>query len=47
MQGLVVLEPKISVINELKSGQPISTAELVARFTRLIVDGVRGAQPTN
>lgn len=43
MQGLVVLEPKISVINELKSGAPIATAELVARFTRLIVDGVRGA----
>ena len=48
MQGLVVLEPKISVINELRSGSPISTAELVARFTRLIVNGMRGAgrQPT-
>jgi AcrR family transcriptional regulator len=43
MQGLVVLEPKINVINELKAGAPISTAQLVARFTRLIVDGVRGA----
>jgi AcrR family transcriptional regulator len=43
MQGLVVLEPKITVINELKSGSPISTAQLVARFTRLIVDGMRGA----
>jgi len=43
MQGLVVLEPKISVINQLKSGSPISTAELVARFTRLIVNGMRGA----
>jgi len=43
MQGLVVLEPKITVINGLKSGNPISTAELVARFTRLIVDGMRGS----
>ena len=42
MQGLVVLEPKINIINDLKSGHPISTAELVARFTRLIVDGMRG-----
>jgi len=39
----VVLEPKINVINELKAGTPISTAQLVARFTRLIVDGMRGA----
>ena len=31
------------VINELQSGSPISTAELVARFTRLIVNGMRGA----
>jgi AcrR family transcriptional regulator len=48
MQGLVVLEPKISLINELQSGSPISTAELVARFTRLIVNGMRGTgkQPT-
>jgi hypothetical protein len=43
MQGLVVLEPKISILNELKSGSPLSTSELVARFTRLILDGMRGA----
>jgi AcrR family transcriptional regulator len=42
MQGLVVLEPKISVINELKAGPPIATAELVARFTGLIINGMRG-----
>ena len=42
MRGLVVLEPKISVINELKAGPPIATADLVARFTGLIINGMRG-----
>jgi AcrR family transcriptional regulator len=44
MQGLVVIEPKISLINTLKAGPPISTAELVARFTRVIVNGMRGSR---
>lgn len=42
MQGLVVLEPKIALINQLKGGTPISTAELVRRYTRLMLDGLRG-----
>jgi AcrR family transcriptional regulator len=42
MQGLVVLEPKIGLINAAKGGpQPLSTAELVRRFTALILGGMR------
>jgi AcrR family transcriptional regulator len=43
MQGLVVLEPKISLINQIKNGSAVSTTELVGRFTRLMVDGIRGS----
>ena len=42
IQGLVVLGPKIQVINEHHRGEPVSTHELVRRFTDLIVAGLRG-----
>jgi hypothetical protein len=42
-QGLVVLEPKIVVINAAKGGtEDLSTAAIIRRFTRLIVGGLRG-----
>jgi hypothetical protein len=44
MQGLVVLERKIRMINSLKGGADTSTADLVRRFTNLMVDGLRGRQ---
>ena len=45
VQGLVVLESKISLINTIRNGSPISTSELVERFTQLMVDGIRGTGP--
>ena len=44
MQGLVVLEPKISSLNALKVGRPVSTADLVRRYTQLMLDGLRGTR---
>jgi hypothetical protein len=41
MQGLVVIEPKIVMINELEGGEPVATADLVRRFTLLMLDGLR------
>lgn len=41
MQGLVLLEPKIALINEIHGGTPVSTAELVRRYTLLMLDGLR------
>jgi AcrR family transcriptional regulator len=44
-QGLVVLEPKILVINAAKgAGEDLSTADIVRRFTALIVAGLRGGR---
>jgi AcrR family transcriptional regulator len=40
-QGLVVLEEKIGLINELHGGAPVSTSELMRRFTAMIVAGMR------
>lgn len=42
-QGLVVLEDKISMINELRGGEPVPTGELMRRFTAMLVAGMRGA----
>jgi AcrR family transcriptional regulator len=42
-QGLVVLEEKIGMINELHGGSPVSTSELMRRFTAMLVAGMRGA----
>ena len=47
IQGLVVLEPKIALINQIKGGSPISTAELVRRYTELMLDGLRGSAGHN
>ena len=43
MQGLVVLEPKIAVINQLRGGAPITTDELVRRYTHLMLNGLRSS----
>ena len=43
MQGLVQLAPKISVISQIKHGTPVSTDDLIDRFTRIILNGLRGA----
>jgi AcrR family transcriptional regulator len=43
MQGLVTLEPKIALINRAKGGADVSTRELVARFSQLILNGLRHA----
>lgn len=40
-QGLVVLEEKIGMINELHGGDPVSTSELMRRFTAMLVAGMR------
>lgn len=42
MQGIVQLESKINAIHELHGGEgPVSTADLVRRFTTIIVRGMR------
>ncbi len=41
MQGLVQLEGKIAAINEVRGGEPISTRDLVRRFTTFVVNGMR------
>jgi AcrR family transcriptional regulator len=41
MQGLLVIEPKISIINARRGGDEVATADLVRRFTALIVAGMR------
>jgi AcrR family transcriptional regulator len=41
MQGLLVIEPKISIINARRGGDSVATADLVRRFTALIVAGMR------
>jgi AcrR family transcriptional regulator len=41
IQGLVVIEPKIAMINELRGGEPVATSELVRRYTLLMLDGLR------
>ena len=42
MQGLVQLESKINAIHALRgSAEPISTSDLVRRFTTIIVRGMR------
>ena len=43
VQGLVVLEPKIVRINEHRGGSDVTTDDLVRRFTRTIVAGVRAS----
>jgi AcrR family transcriptional regulator len=46
MQGLVVLGPKLERIGELHGDTPVSTRDLVRRFTDLIVSGLRGSGRT-
>ena len=43
MQGLVQLAPKISLIAQLRGGESPEVDELIARFTTLMVDGIRNA----
>jgi hypothetical protein len=45
MQGLVTLEAKLDAINERRGGDPVSTRDLVRRFTAIIIRGVHKAQP--
>ncbi|MEO6569983.1 MAG: TetR/AcrR family transcriptional regulator [Ilumatobacteraceae bacterium] len=45
MQGLVTLSPKFARISALHGGDASPVDELVLRFTRLMVDGIRGAMP--
>jgi hypothetical protein len=42
MQGLVQLEPKLTMISELRGLPPLSTDLLIDRFTAMMVDGIRG-----
>jgi AcrR family transcriptional regulator len=43
MQGLVVLGPKLELIDERTGRPPTSTADRVRRLTRLMLDGIRHA----
>jgi AcrR family transcriptional regulator len=41
MQGLVVLGPKLAMLNEIQGGADENTRDLVRRFTQIIVNGLR------
>jgi hypothetical protein len=41
MQGLVVLEPRVAGLSVRKGTGAVATADLVRRFTALIVAGMR------
>ena len=41
MHGLVELEPRFDMMSELATRDPVSTRELVRRFTAMIVRGLR------
>ena len=43
VQGLVTLEPKITLISAMKHGAPTSVDQLVSRFTTMIVAGLRNS----
>lgn len=43
MQGLVQLEPKIGLVNQAHGGSPVTTDELISRFTSLLLNGLRHA----
>jgi AcrR family transcriptional regulator len=43
MQGLVQLQPKIGLIGQLKGVPVPSIDDLIARFTEMMVDGIRNA----
>jgi AcrR family transcriptional regulator len=40
-QGLVQLDPKIEVVNDRKGNPPTSADEIMGRFARLMLDGLR------
>ena len=42
-QGLVQLEPKIVAINAAKGNAPVDATELVRRYVKLMLDGLRGS----
>ncbi|MCU0261667.1 MAG: hypothetical protein MUE78_11665 [Ilumatobacteraceae bacterium] len=41
MQGLLVLHPTMLHLDELEGREPASREELVMRFNRILVDGLR------
>lgn len=43
MQGLVQLEPKITLLAQLKGHDHVSTDDLISRFTNIILNGLRHA----
>ncbi len=43
MQGLVVLGPKLAMLNEIKGGGDENAQDLARRFTQIIVNGLRAA----
>lgn len=43
MQGLVQLAPKIALIAQVRGGEAPEVDDLIARFTTLMVDGIRNA----
>jgi AcrR family transcriptional regulator len=45
MQGLVALEPKLSLMNQMRGNEDLATGPLVRRFTDLIVTGLRNQSP--
>jgi len=46
MQGLVVIQPKLELIDQLAGRRPVGTSERVRRLVQLTLDGVRHAART-
>jgi AcrR family transcriptional regulator len=45
MQGLVVLEPKLAIIDAAHGVDPVATSVRVRRLTSLMLDGIRHSSP--
>ncbi len=43
MQGLVVLQPKLALLDTLAGNDPVPVNERVRRLTTLMLDGIRHA----
>jgi hypothetical protein len=47
MQGLVALEPRLSLMTQMRGSEELATGALVGRFTDVIVAGLRNQSPAS
>jgi hypothetical protein len=44
MQGLVVLQPKLALLDTMAGAEPVAVETRVRRLTTLMLDGIRHAR---